>query len=91
VPSIFLQETGDMPVYTKEEIKAQIAALAIKISKTEDEQVLVPGGAGAGFHKQRGDLGAMYRERKRLEDKYELLEDREFGGSKNLARFPRPQ
>lgn len=86
-----MSETGVMPVYTKEEIKAQIAALVIKIAKTEDEQVLVPSGAGAGFHKQRGDLAAMYRERDRLEKKYELLETRELGSSRNLARFPRPQ
>ena len=80
-----------MPVYTKAEIKAMITALDAKIAKAEGEQAYTTGGVGQGQHTQRGDLGAMYRERARLWQEYDRLEALEAGGNKNLARFPRPR
>lgn len=80
-----------MPLYTAAEVQAKIESLDIKISKTEDEQILIPGGAGAGFHKQRGDLAAMYRERARWIKEYERLEVIAAGGGfANKVQFQRP-
>lgn len=87
----FCLKLSDMPVYTKEEIKAQLVALDAKIGKSEDRQSYASGGPGAGAHEQRGDLAAMYRERERLTKEYERLEGLVSGGGKNLARFPRPR
>jgi len=79
-----------MPVYTKAEIKAKLDVLDLKIAKAEDTQAVTSGGPAQGQHTQRGDLGAMYRERERLSKEFERLEALESHSSKNLARFPRP-
>jgi len=80
-----------MPLYTKDEIKAKIEALDAKIAKAEDAQASTSGGPGQGMHLQRGDLGAMYKERERWLKEYERLETREGQDGRNLARCPRPQ
>lgn len=80
-----------MPVYSLAEIKALIAALDIKIGKAEDQQANTSGGPGQGQHLQRGDLGAMYRERERLCKEYERLEARENRGAISLVRFAREE
>ena len=68
-----------MPLYTSAEIKVKIEALDAKIATAEDSQAITAGGPGAGQHTQRGDLAAMYRERKRLEGLFAAAEDREQG------------
>lgn len=85
-------ETGDMvELETLEEIRADIAALKIKISKAEDQQAYTSGGPAQGQHMQRGDLTAMYRRLEKREEDFRLLASRQAKNSKTLARFPRPQ
>jgi hypothetical protein len=79
-----------MPLYSLDEIKAKIEALDLKIAKAEDTQATTSGGPGQGQHTQRGDLGAMYRERERLSKEYERLEALVSHGNTNLAQFVRP-
>lgn len=77
-----------MSLYTAAEIKAEILRLNGKIAKAEDQQITTGGGPGQGQHTQRGDLGAMYRERKRLEDLYAQVAAQEQGaGSTSLVQF----
>ena len=80
-----------MPLYTKDEIKAKIAALDAKIAKAEDQQEYTSGGPGAGMHQARGSLAAMYKERERLEKEYERLEALEAGGLASKVTFERPR
>jgi len=80
-----------MAARTLTEIKEKLAALDIQISEAEKRQASTSGGPGQGQHTQRGDLAAMYRERERLENKYEEMEGQTSGNSKNLTRFGRPR
>jgi hypothetical protein len=63
-----------MPLYTKDEIKAEITALKVQIAKAEARQEYTSGGPGAGAHERRGDLGAMYGRLKALEAEWERLD-----------------
>ncbi len=78
-----------MPAYTKDEIKAKLIALDAKIAKAEEAQHYVAGGPGGGMQTARGDLGAMYRERKELRLEYERLETLERGPAVNRTFFGR--
>lgn len=68
-----------MPLYTKDEIKAEITTLKAEIAKTEAKQEFTSGGPGSGAHERRGDLGAKYARLKELEAMWERLDAIERG------------
>jgi uncharacterized small protein (DUF1192 family) len=63
-----------MPLYTKDEIKAEITALKAQITKAEAKQEYTSGGPGSGAHERRGDLRAMYDRLAKLEAEWERLD-----------------
>jgi hypothetical protein len=79
-----------MPLYTKEEIKAEITALKTQINKAETKQEYTSGGPGSGAHERRGDLRAMYDRLAKLEAEWERLDAIERGGDISFVQFERP-
>jgi hypothetical protein len=80
-----------MPLYTSAEIKAKIIALDAKIDRAESEQATVGGGPSGQSHQQRGDLRAMYEERRRWIKIYEEVAAQESGsGNTSLVQFEAP-
>jgi len=79
-----------MPLYTKDEIKAEIIALKAKIAKAEDRQEYTSGGPGVGAHERRGDLRAMYDRLAKLEAEWSRLDAIEGNGSTSYVQFERP-
>ena len=75
-----------MPLYTQDEIAAEITALKVKIAKAETAQSY---GAGAGMQVARGDLAAMYRRLEYLEKEWDKAAQYAAGGAVNLAQFER--
>ena len=79
-----------MPLYSKDEIKAEIIALKAKISKAEDKQAYTSGGPGSGAHEQRGDLRAMYDRLAKLEAEWTRPDALDLGGNVGFVHFERP-
>jgi hypothetical protein len=79
-----------MPLYTKDEIKAEIIALKAKIAKAEDRQEYTSGGPGDGAHERRGDLRAMYDRLAKLEAEWSRLDAIDAGGYVSYVQFERP-
>jgi uncharacterized small protein (DUF1192 family) len=77
-----------LPLYTKADIEAEIAALKAKIHKAEDRQEYTSGGPGANAHERRGDLRAMYDRLAKLEAEWERLDRVESSDSTSFAEFP---
>jgi uncharacterized small protein (DUF1192 family) len=79
-----------LPLYTKADIEAEIAALKAKIHKAEDRQEYTSGGPGANAMERRGDLRAMYDRLAKLEAEWRRLEASEAGQSAVFVQFERP-
>ncbi len=76
-----------MPLYTQDEIKAEIVALKAKIAKAETAQSYQ---AGAGVQLARGSLEAMYQRLKYLEAEWGKLEILNTQGNISLVEFGDP-
>lgn len=79
-----------MPLYTQDEVKAEIVALKAKIAKAEDRQAYTSGGPGSGAHEQRGDLRAMYERLAKLEAEWTRLDALATGGNTGYVYFEAP-
>lgn len=79
-----------MPLYTQDEIKAEIIVLKAKIAKAEDRQEYTSGGPGSGAHERRGDLRAMYDRLAQLEAEWLRLDSLATGGNVGYVQFETP-